>query len=540
MIKKVLVFVFLIFQTTHFFAQENKSGQIHGNFGFVGQTYKEDSLIGAPFVAEKFLMNAYSNVLFTKGGFTAGVRFETYLNALEGYDKRYNGIALPYRFISYQHEKLNFLLGNFYEQFGNGLILRTYEDKDLGIDNSLDGARVIYQPIKGITIKGLVGKQRFYYEHGPGIVRGIDGEFYLNDFLRKISDKKLHVTLGGSFVSKFQPDDDPVYILPENVGAGAGRVSISHGGFLFKSEYAYKSQDPSADNGYIYKTGEALLLSMNYSKKGFGLFLNAKRVDNMSFRSDRNAKLTDLNINNIPATAKTHTYALATLYPYASQPNGEMGMQGEFNYRFNRNSFLGKKLRMFLTVGFSQVNSIKKTFLSDGDGYTSDFFEIGDELYFRDIFVELEMKFSKKMKGIFHAYHQEYNKDVLQGLSGYGIVKSNIFVADINYKLKPKHNLRTELQLLTTKQDKGNWLMVLMEYSIAPHWFFTVFDMYNYGNPKPDKRIHYYSGNFAYSNKGTRIQLGYGRVWEGIICVGGVCRNVPASNGFTINITSSF
>ena len=132
-------------------------------------------------------MNAYGNVIFTKGNFTAGVRFESYLNALEGYDKRYNGIALPYRFISYQHEKLNFSLGNFYEQFGSGLILRTYENQDLGIDNSLDDVRVIYQPVKGITIKGLVGKQRFCYEHGPGIVRGIDGEFHINDLKKKMT-----------------------------------------------------------------------------------------------------------------------------------------------------------------------------------------------------------------------------------------------------------------------------------------------------------------------------------------------------------------
>ena len=539
MTTKLLLLLFLIMSTIRLVAQNDKAVQVHGNFGLTGQTYMEDSLIGAPFVAEKYLMNAYGNIIFTKGNFTAGVRFESYLNALEGYDKRYNGVSIPYRFISYQHEKLSFTMGSFYEQFGSGLVLRTYEDNDLGIDNSLDGAKVEYQPVKGITVKGLVGKQRFYSEHGTGIVRGIDGEFDINDILQR-DGGKFNVTIGGSFVSKFQPDDSPIYNLPENVAASAGRISVSSGSFLIKAECAYKSQDPSADNGYIYKPGEALLISTTYSTKGFGIFLNVKRVDNMSFRSDRNAKLTDLNINYIPATAKTHTYSLATIYPYASQPNGEMGMQYELSYRFNKNSFLGRRYKAFLNAGYSQVNSIQETILADGDGYTSNFFEVGDELYYSDLFVEVEMKFSKKIKGNFHYYLQKYNKDVLQGLSGYGIIKSNIFVVDVSYKLKSKHNLRSELQMLTTEQDKGDWAMALLEYSVSPHWFFTVFDMYNYGNPVPDKRIHYYSGNFAYSNRGTRIQLGYGRVWEGIVCVGGVCRNVPASNGFTINITSSF
>jgi hypothetical protein len=34
--------------------------------------------------------------------------------------------------------------------------------------------------------------------------------------------------------------------------------------------------------------------------------------------------------------------------------------------------------------------------------------------------------------------------------------------------------------------------------------------------------------------------MSYGKQRAGIFCVGGVCRNVPASNGFAISITSSF
>jgi hypothetical protein len=34
--------------------------------------------------------------------------------------------------------------------------------------------------------------------------------------------------------------------------------------------------------------------------------------------------------------------------------------------------------------------------------------------------------------------------------------------------------------------------------------------------------------------------LGYGKRREGVFCIGGVCRAVPATNGFEISITSSF
>ena len=38
----------------------------------------------------------------------------------------------------------------------------------------------------------------------------------------------------------------------------------------------------------------------------------------------------------------------------------------------------------------------------------------------------------------------------------------------------------------------------------------------------------------------NRFEIGYGKKREGIFCVGGVCKTVPSSNGFSLNISSSF
>jgi len=40
-------------------------------------------------------------------------------------------------------------------------------------------------------------------------------------------DAKTIVILGGSAVSRFQRDEDPIYNLPENVAAFAGRLTIN-------------------------------------------------------------------------------------------------------------------------------------------------------------------------------------------------------------------------------------------------------------------------------------------------------------------------
>ena len=45
------------------------------------QYYQEDSLIGATDVPEDVLMNGFANFNYTNGNFSAGFRYESYLNA---------------------------------------------------------------------------------------------------------------------------------------------------------------------------------------------------------------------------------------------------------------------------------------------------------------------------------------------------------------------------------------------------------------------------------------------------------------------------
>jgi hypothetical protein len=53
-------------------------------------------------------------------------------------------------------------------------------------------------------------------------------------------------------------------------------------------------------------------------------------------------------------------------------------------------------------------------------------------------------------------------------------------------------------------------------------------------------RIHYVIGTVGYLQGSSRFMLAVGRQRAGLFCVGGVCRNVPASNGLTLTFTQSF
>lgn len=519
-----------------------QKGKVHGDFQIDMQYYNEDSLIGAPDVSEQMLMNAIGNFNYTNGKFAAGFRYESYLNPLQGFDPRLKGSGIMYRYASYTDDFLSLTVGSFYEQFGNGLILRTYEDRFLGFDNALDGLNVTCKPTDGVILKAVWGKQRQFFDYGPGIVRGADAEFQINQLIKKWKKAKTQVLLGGSFVSKYQEDNDPVYILPENVASAAGRFNIIHSTFNLNGEYAYKVNDPSLSNNYIYNNGQAILISTSFYKKQFGISFSTKWLDNFDFRSDRTATGNALTMNYIPPLNKQHTYSLAAMYPYAVQPTNEFGFQGELKYKLKKKTWYGGKYGTIITLNYSMVKDIKIQNKPETPytPYTADIFDIGNITYFSDANIEISRKINKKWKFNAQYINLVYNKEIVQGLKGYGTVYANAGVLDITYKPKSKHAIRLETQTLQTKQDEGNWLMGMVEYTMAPHWFFAVLDQYNYNNPHKANDIHYYSASMGYIKNTHRIAISYGRQRAGIICVGGVCRNVPASNGVTISISSSF
>ena len=526
------------------YSQNLNLGELHGNFQLDAQYYNEDEKIGATDVPEKLLTNGFANLIYTKDKISAGLRYESYLNPLQGFDQRFKGSGIPYRFLTYKADELEVTVGNYYEQFGSGMILRSYEEKNLGIDNAFDGIRLRYNPFSGIYLKGLVGRQRSFFSIGQGIVRGFDAEVLLNESFKKLAELPTKIIIGGSFVSKYQPDEDPDLVLPENVGASSGRVSIAHNNLNFSAEYVNKINDPSNDNKYIYKSGEGLLLNAGYAVKGFSLTVAGKRIDNMSYRSDRNANLTNLFINYLPALTKPHTYSLLAFYPYATQPNGEIGFQAEATYKIKKETPFGGLYGTEILVNYSGANSIDTVGLNDDEtarkGYSSDFFSIGKEVYFRDLVIEINKKFTKELKTTFTYAYQSYNQAVINGLGGKPMIYSHITVTDITYKYTSDRAIRTEIQHLYTVKDMGSWAMGLVEYSIGSKWFLALQDQYNYGNKILEKRLHYFNVSAGFVKNANRIVLTYGRQRAGIFCVGGICRAIPASNGLLLSITSSF
>tara|TARA_B110000483_G_scaffold74643_1_gene92880 strand:+ start:951 stop:2624 length:1674 start_codon:yes stop_codon:yes gene_type:complete len=547
---------FLILFTSKIIGQNNSNGLVSGNIQTIGQYYQEDTIINAALPEHLYGFNGFANINYQKGDFRAGIRYESYLNTLEGYPSTFSGTGIGYRYISWNSDNVGVTVGNFYDQFGSGMIFRAYEERQLGIDNSLDGIRIKYEPFKGFNLKGMIGKQRHRFEdgliNGNGIVRAIDGELNINELFDSTNYWKLKATLGGSFVSKFNTDNNTtLFNMPKNVGSSSVRLNLRYKKLRFSGEYVYKINDPYPDNqndnfNYIYKNGEGILLNLGYSRKGFAVDFSAKHMDNMLWRSTNvNVGPTDLLIGYLPALTKQHTYNLAaTLYPYATNFYGEIAYQADLIYKIPKKSALGGKYGTSIALNFATAYVPERNFINDMEttrnSYTTSLFTRSDSILIQDFNIEIKRKINTKLKMSFNYFNFIFNDNAVKVANYYKMIYAQIAVLDLTYKINRHHSLRFETQALWTNEDKGDWLFGQIEYTFSPHWYIAVLDQYNSGNLDVDKRVHYGLISTGYINGSHRFSFQYGKQRAGVFCVGGVCRAVPASNGLTFTFTSSF
>ncbi len=550
--RKTSLLLLFSFLCSYIFSQN--SGQINGDFSLNLQSYVEDAAINAEAADEVVLNNAFLNLLYTNNNLTIGLRYESYLNALLDYDSEFRGNGIPYRFATYTIDGLEITAGSFYEQFGSGLIFRSYEEKGLGIDNAMDGIRLKYKVGKGISLKGFIGKSRTYFTYAEGIFRGIDAEVDINETLNLENEAKY--ILGGSFISRYEERSNPIFQIPQNVAAYSGRLNVISGGWNYFGEYAYKINDPInslQETEMNYASGNAFTNSITYSQKGFGVTAEMHRANNMLLLSERDKIGKAYIMNYIPTLSKPHAYTLMAIYPCATQAMGELGVQLDVFYKIKKGTLLGGKYGTKINFNFSRINALDSLYghsmLNDNIDHSPALFDFSQELYFLDVNLEINKKVNKQIKYNAVFANQTYNKDFLEGKTPgeYGVINSTIAVIDLSYKIKKGHTLRFETQALFAKQlesaskeEEGDWAMALVEYTISPNWFFAFQDMYNYGNDNEDKRLHYTNINIGYLKGSTRFEIGYGKKREGIFCVGGVCKLVPSSNGLNLSITSSF
>jgi len=165
--------------------------------------------------------------------------------------------------------------------------------------------------------------------------------------------------------------------------------------------------------------------------------------------------------------------------------------------------------------------------------------------YYSDVSLKVSKKITKSFKGSAMYMRLSYDNDVIQGAYDFndvpvkGKVFADLLVFEGLWNLSEQNSLRFEAQALFTDQHLQDWVAVIAEYTMSTHWFISALNQYNYGNAE-GRRYHFPVVAAGYITGSTRFSASVGRQRAGVFCVGGICRVVPAANGFTLSMTTSF
>ena len=548
-----LVVILLCLPILTFAQEEDKEkGKLSGGIESNSQYYVDDSKTGDFTEEDNFRSNSYLRLNYDYKNWFANVQLESYEpQALLNYYPKYEGTNIGTFAIGYRSNKFEATLGYFYEQFGSGLALRSWEDRQLGINNALRGANVKYRPTNDVELTALYGRQRDGFEVSRGDIYGFNAEIGLGNMFKFESTS---LDFGFSYVGRSESLDIENPDFNDMTNTFSGRLDYAEGSFYSSIEYVVKDEDIYQELGALFEDkyfdGSALLLNLGYAKSGLGIDATFRRMENMSFYSQRDQASNIYNqniVNYLPALTKQHDYSLTNIYVYQSQPRltfnplakaGEIGGQLDVYYNIKKDTPLGGKYGTKLAFNYSNWFGLKGDFDVSERTYKTDGILGFGENYYRELSLEVRKKLSSNWSTIFTIVNTYYNKKYVEDTTGE--VNATVTIGEATYKFGSGKSIRVEAQHLLTADDMKNWAGGSLEFNLNSRISMYATDIYNYGNDDTDEQIHYYNFGGSYTRGATRVGVSYGRQRGGLICVGGVCRFVPENTGFTLNLSTSF
>ncbi len=532
-------------------------GSLSGNFMSNFQAYDKDPKIGANtevYNKHKSSADAWLFLNYNISGYSFSLRYDMFNNSpLLNPQSVYNKQGIGFWQASKDIGGLNLTAGYFYDQFGSGMIFRSYEERMIGLDYAVQGLRVKYN-YKNLAIKAFAGQQKGNIFTGdrfgvsPQALKGFNAEYTFN------LAKNLRFSPGASTVNRTldqttmnavatQINSQPLaerFIPKYNVYAHNGYATLAYKDITLYGEYVYKSREAIYNQfgtALINRDGNIIFTTLSYSKANlgkkkqfsFGANLQYKRIENFDFRTSPFETLNNGLISYLPSITRQNTYRLLARYTAVTQMLGENAYQGEL--------IITPKRGTTITLNISDVNSLS----SNGDSLGR------PKKLFRERYLEIQHKINKKLKGKLGVQYIYYDQQRYQqkDTSYHDVVAITPFF-EITYKFNSKTSLRIEGQYLETGQDLGSFANAVIELNYTSHWSFSVGDMVNtkplHVQPgfDPNELIHYYSAYVGYTSGPTVVSLAYIKQVQGVNCTGGICRVEPAFSGVRATLTTSF
>ncbi|MGB2804279.1 MAG: DUF6029 family protein [Candidatus Zixiibacteriota bacterium] len=432
------------------------------------------------------IFHNWTDIDLAYGIYSANLRYEAH----QPDDWGVSWEKLSFRNFQLSSEFLELTVGNYYVVFGRGLILRSYENRDLRHDNNLDGVKGTID-FEGFNLTLLGGTAAGKYERLDDPLHAADGKVAVTDWM----------TVGGSYLRTHITDFGLVRL-------GGGNVSLNLPNLDVYAEYARK-YNPHLP--YTPEEGEGTYLSANVYTAGLGLALEYKDYDDFSFFNPNQ----NVSLNNPPPLAKEHAYTLLNRHAYEPALIDERGIQAELtsspleglsvlaNYSYTADS--DDELIFSEAYGELEYDYEDRATLKGGFSRQENKQEEGDPVRLAPLFdIEYYLSESNSVNFILeHLYTEKYDGK----LTYYDQILSLSFSQSPTGSITLTHERTTQWKVSENWEGRRDWLIATLDLSLGEN---------------------------------HNLSLSVGSRRKGKVCAGGVCVDKPALDGFEIKLLSRF
>lgn len=506
-ITRITILLIIVLSTEVFSQTDNRWFLLPDGLGFSNQleySYDTDT--------NNEIFENWLNLDYNKNIFSAGIRFEVFQPndpdpSISRGKVKYADIAYKYIGVDIGdvEEGLNITVGNFYKLFGRGLILKSYEDRNIRIDNNLIGVKVDAN-YEGFTLTALSGSAANSNNLREDILHAVDLQYGKFDLVK----------LGTTFASN----------LPSIEGAArttlaSFRIQPSYWNFDGYAEYGVKSNKDVQSQVFHddeWKIGEAFYGSLNFYYDVFSIVGEYKYYDNYAFTSNDGT----IFYNTAPSLRKEYTYQLLNRHPSPLDQSNEEGYAVEMNFNISDETSLIANYGITNTLPtssyYQRVNNLS--------------LPIATQL--EEIYLQASHNWSESLTSILaFGYNEELSTNTKNFTP---ILENKFYFDDINtIKLVLEHQQTENL----TTDEKYYDDIINIEYLRSPNFSVAVVAELQTKEPQEGNVVRKFWSFIQFGYKlgnHSDLSLLLGTRQAGNICIGGICRYEPAFQGVELKI----
>ncbi|MFC2134289.1 DUF6029 family protein [Bacteroidota bacterium] len=460
------------------------------------------------------ILENWLNVDYRTGIFSAGIRMDVFQPndpnpAVNRGKNKYADIAFKYvqADIGNKREGIKIRIGNYYALFGRGMVLKSYEDRNLRVDNNLLGVKVSAD-FYGFSLQALTGMPESYNAERKDIIHALDIEY------RGIKKIKIGVSVATNI-----PEVDGI----ANTTLAALRSSASISNFDLYAEYGIKKNSDVEEQIFNQSEdiiGRAFYGNINFYYGPFALTGEYKYYDNYTFMSNDGTVI----YNTPPAVRNDYQYILLNRHPSALDQNNEKGFQ------------IAAIFNLSDETHFSANYSSTKTL--DPDSYYQRILSssVSPRTQFEEFFIQGHHSWMENFKTVAGFGYSEELSSSTKNLTP--VLENRFYLDEVNtIKFIIEHQLTTN----NFTDEKKYSDVLILEYLHSPEFSIALVSEMGTSEPVSGKIVRKF-WNFVrvgYQLGGhTDLSLLIGSRQAGNICIGGVCRYEREFHGAELKITT--